>query len=1691
MQSEKNKRSWKGLLGFFAVIGVVVTLFMSISSGMFATAAELGNIITGENTSTKATQDGCAIKIETTEKVAWKLPRQPIDLVILQDTSGSFENTIGKVQTALKELTKPVALKDYNENKPRLVFTGDEDTTDRVMINTYQGIDGYNYYSDHDFKNYRGYAAQFKAGAEYKYNSSALMSDETTINQVIDRFKVAGGTPTVPAIDDTIDAYNKIKGDMKNNRKTVFLLITDGIANGYRSGNQVLMDRSDSRGIALRAEFVRLGLRNNEYTPEAQQDYISRAKELKDAAQRLEDLVKSDDGNTKNDGAVVVGFWEDVPIFTTGNAYGTVYEDGSVFEKVGIDVGPDKRSVQAVFHEAIKSVATDDSYYVNEQKDIQAFSEKILKAVGQALVKEDVSGEFEVTEGYTVESVTINGKKVVSEVKDEKTEIRGTVKQDGRKVTISVPESVFNLGDNKFDYELKRTEEAEKLDEADEEAPPANYVPPKVKREVGQLVGTFQVGEYKSAQIGSKEPTKVEVTDLKYCYPRATKDVKDQDPSNDQNGDEGKGGFIAQDPLLVNEAEPKKTIKRSSYAATLTEEGERFTYSVDYNMYNVALEMERNVMFVDALDYRVKFIDAKVTDETGTVLPEFKVSTKATQDSQKRDNTTVIATVPEKAGEKTATVDEGNYGSHKFKKYRLVITAEIKDQYKLAQNATEYYKMMQENEGRGFANQASIVWNGTTDDPTDPDAKVRRSNNVFVTPPLDTDVTKKVSQTLDATGAGSEHLNLPTADDTYYYTIDSTWPGLFDEYMIEDILVPELQSLHADGEDKVYVNGKEATTLAKYLKVDQVQENGKTHDRVYLRLNKDELSRAQLLLINREITKLNEGNDGPAKIRIGFKAKIREDADLSQYRENGTGDVKVPNDAKVTLNNKSKTTKKVTVTPPGMPPKPEKTVDTKPSLALDTFDQVFTYEVKATVPKEVTGFTKFEISDDLEDILTITDTKVTVDGKTDASVVVTSAADANANTATKGLVIASLPKDKIADYKGQEMVLTIKARIKEGVTSEELGQYVDTSIPNKATLKVGDKPNQSEDTENVPVTPPGETPTPTKTVDNQASLNLAGLAQEFTYRVKATVPQNIAGFTKFELSDDLEDILTVKEIKVLSAGQEDTAIDVTSVAKANTDNGLVTATIAKDALPNYAGKEITLEIKARIKEDVKGEELAKYVTPTNTAGSIPNKATLTVGDKPSQKKETEEVPVTPPGDTPNVSKKINETLDSAVVLPEADYTYNIKSTLPKDIFTYKKFNIVDEVDERLTVKGTPVIKGEAANFFKVTVTGQTVTAEITDFAAAKAYAAKEVELIITAQVKKDATVKKGENGIPNQAKVQYRNKSRQDGEPDEETPPTPPVTVTPPPLTKKINDTLDHLDIPSKEDYKYNIKTTIPTDIVKYKKFVITDTLDKDLMVKGTPSITGDVAKFFDVKVDGQTVTATMKDFAKAGDFAGKEVELVIPAQIREGVTRVKIPNTTKVVYHNPGIDDEPERETPPTPPVTVTPPTDPTVDKKINGDKDHLDVPVQTDYTYNIKASLPTTITSYKKFVITDTLDKDLMVKGTPSITGDVAKFFDVKVDGQTVTATMKDFAKAGDFAGKEVELVIPAQIREGVTRVKIPNTTKVVYHNPGIDDEPERETPPTPPVTVTPPTDPTVDKKINGDKDHLDVPVQTDYTY
>ncbi len=70
---------------------------------------------------------------------------------------------------------------------------------------------------------------------------------------------------------------------------------------------------------------------------------------------------------------------------------------------------------------------------------------------------------------------------------------------------------------------------------------------------------------------------------------------------------------------------------------------------------------------------------------------------------------------------------------------------------------------------------------------------VRRSNSVFVVPPTETTITKKVrgaSQTVDQ---GAEHYDLPLRDDEYYYDVKVAWPGLADKFLVEDELVPELE----------------------------------------------------------------------------------------------------------------------------------------------------------------------------------------------------------------------------------------------------------------------------------------------------------------------------------------------------------------------------------------------------------------------------------------------------------------------------------------------------------------------------------------------------------------------------------------------------------------------------------------------------------------------------------------------------------------------------------------------------------------------------------------------------------------------------------------------------------------------------------------------------------------------------------
>ena len=1588
-------------------------LFMSLpanlTSALVTHARAEENIVTTQgNKNTKITQNGCSRKIEKTEEIHWRLPRKPIDLVILQDASGSFKNTIPSVQKALKALTTFVSEEDYNENNPRLVKTDDPDTSDRVMMTTFQGVDGYNYYNNDTFTGkptvYPGWGPKY----DYQYKSTGLTTDQNAIHNFINNITVNGGTPTVPAIEDAIKQYNANKGSMANGRKTVFLMITDGVANGKRDADgKVRIDYSGIRNQKLQRAW------SYNQLSEASQDIIGRVNEVKDAANTLKGVVGEN-------GTVVVGFWEDVALFNNDKAqYYDVYKNG--FSKY-FDIG-DNRSVQEIFHEALQGMASPDkevngknvSFYVNEQDNIDKFSARVLESVGAALVKEDIKGEFTVTPGYKVDAVRINGKKIVSEVKDPAKEIRGKIEQDGDNVTISVPESVFNPGKNNFDYDLSKEAHAEQVDEDDEQDPPAGYQPAKEQVQVPELTGKFKVGDFETQTIGGHNET-VEVQKLEYCYPSATKKIEDQDLSNDT-------GTI-EDPLQLT--------KKPAYAANLSDKAEEFTYTVNYNFNNVPYEFKKNVMLTDPLDYRLEVVRSSATGPDGPL----KTRVVKGQDSAGNERDIVVADVPS---------DGTNYNYLVLKQAELKITVKLKEEFRKDQASKNYLALLQDSNGFGLVNQGNIMWNGEDDSPNpDPHAKtadkpstIRRSNPVYVKPPLSTDIEKKVNE--------KEHADLATEDELFEYKVSVPWPGTADKFTVTDTVVPELEvqesTIKATIDGKTYVALTKATTLK-----DQTVE---------ISLDKADMDRLTRL-VNRR------GGDEVKKLDLVFQAKIRPNADLSKYKKNGT--IKVPNKADVALNDIKKTSNEVTVTPPK--PK-EPTVEKKINETLEdyqTFEgQPYTYNISTAIPADVSSYKKFVISDTLDNDLEF-DGEATIKG--DAADLFT--VEKNGQTVT-----ATVKPGKFKDLaKYSTVELIIPAKVKQGVS----GKVID----NKAKVEYTNKSNVDKEVESTPVhvTPP---PVTKKINENLDHLDIP-TGEQYKYNIKTKLPTDIKDYKKFVITDTLEN-----ELSVINEGETKPVIKGAAAAffDVEVQGQTVTATMKNFAnAADLAGQEVELEIPAKINDGV-------------TRVKIPNTAKISYTDKNdhSGEKETKPVTVTPPSE-PTVKKKINEKLDTAVIGAETDYTYNIKAKLPNDITSYKSFVITDTLDENLQADEA-TITGEANKFFTVTGTGQTVTATMKDFENAGDYAGKEVELVIKAKVKKESTAE----AIENKAKITYTNKNDQQGEKE-----TKPVTVTPPPITKKVNNQ-EHADLNKlSESFTYTVDTKVPEVA---DKFEVSDQLVNELTFDGdaTVEVDGQKATDLTVQTNGQTLTVTFdKDQVKK--YAGKAVHITFKAKIKDNVSydallaaypnpagdKPLVPNTASFI-----INDNPDSKKESTP-VTVTPPptSTPELKKKVNGQERYELTKRDEEFTYTLTTEMPA---NASVFEITDELKDVLQFVGKD---GSATVKIDGKAAGKKATVTVKDqtikiaFAEASvkADAGKSIEVTFKAKIKDGANlaayitpagTTEIPNKASYDIDNNPKYHKDSNEVPVTPPT----PGEPGIKKDVNGKEAETLKTATEEFTY
>src|SRR5699024_9576811 len=76
-----------------------------------------------------------------------------------------------------------------------------------------------------------------------------------------------------------------------------------------------------------------------------------------------------------------------------------------------------------------------------------------------------------------------------------------------------------------------------------------------------------------------------------------------------------------------------------------------------------------------------------------------------------------------------------------------------------------------------------------------------------------------------------------------------------------------------------------------------------------------------------------------------------------------------------------------------------------------------------------------------------------------------------------------------------------------------------------------------------------------------------------------------------------------------------------------------------------------------------------------------------------------------------------------------------------------------------------------------------------------------------------------------------------------------------PTAEKSINEGLDELAINRGEEFTYNIKVNLPSDIKSYKNFTITDHLDKNLEYAGSWSVDGAKDNAFRFSQKGQKLT--------------------------------------------------------------------------------------------------------------------------------------------------------------------------------------------------------------------------------------------
>lgn len=332
----------------------------------------------------------CLREVEGTINIDLPVPteKKPLDIVVVQDASGSYAGNENQVKQSLKDIVDKLDL-----------------TQDRMMVTSYHGYIGFKQYTNlTNYNRGRIYNTRNRGSGEQGLtttNHTNLSNNARDLKNKIQNINFGGATPTASGLKFAKDEYLAATSNQDmTDRETMFVLITDGVANAQLDG-YLHLNRQIGTGWA-----------------ESNQFYQQTFAEVSDVANDI-----------KSQGyEMISAYWENKSILQNG--YGTNYYNNTI--------GPAARSM-------LKGVASSEGNY-SSSENLGELIERLLDNLQTAIdqysgfkIEFDVAPGFELVEG----SMLLNGTQI-------------TASQNGNKIVANA--NRVKSGNSKLTYKLKEKE---------------------------------------------------------------------------------------------------------------------------------------------------------------------------------------------------------------------------------------------------------------------------------------------------------------------------------------------------------------------------------------------------------------------------------------------------------------------------------------------------------------------------------------------------------------------------------------------------------------------------------------------------------------------------------------------------------------------------------------------------------------------------------------------------------------------------------------------------------------------------------------------------------------------------------------------------------------------------------------------------------------------------------------------------------------------------------------------------------------------------------------------------------------------------------------------------------------------------------------------------------------------------------